>query len=509
MSRLNAFLSEIKKNKDLKVFLALFALGAFFRLFRLDLQSPWEDELFSIRASSESSLSNLWGWMKNDPHPPLYQTLLYFWFQAFGPTIFVGRMLSAIAGLLVPLAFFVFAPSGLSGRIKVSVSALLALSTGLIYYSQELRSYSLLILFCTIQLACVLRLSYRSDVETGVTGNAKDVPKEANQNLGTYWSILGISLLASYTHFFGFIWSASVFLGIFIADWIFQRKFPKISFCFGILFAVLFLPALYLLFNSNKIGIASWIPEAGFTAFVVFFDLVFHSGILKKFIPGIVASLALLVGFASLYFQKKETDTESVNLEPADKRSAISLIVILIVFTIVLGILSAIQPLITARNLLVTAPALYFLITTGFSLFPIYKGRRLESILILISLVSLYYFTRYYYKPYKEQWRESSGYILSKIAERPKEFTLLCSSHTYNMEYFLKTAKIEGVTPKIYSKEEADLFIKDPSRKDLVILETSWKYLNMEEVDTLFNRNTFDRTDQLFYGMKVIVLRKK
>ncbi|WP_061248317.1 glycosyltransferase family 39 protein [Leptospira alstonii] len=493
MSRPNSLLTEIKRNKDLKVFLFLFALGAFFRLFRLDLQSPWEDELFSIRASSETSLRNLWDWMKNDPHPPLYQTLLYFWFQLFQqPTVFAGRLLSAIAGLLVPFAFYFFSPRDLSGRIKVSVSALLSLSTGLIYYSQELRSYSLLVLFCTIQLAVVLKLVYE---------NGK------KKKLRLYLSLLGISLLASYTHFFGFIWSASVFLGIFIGEWIYTKKIPKMEFLFGIVFGILFLPALYLLFNSDKIGIASWIPEAGITAFIVFFDLIFHSGILKKFIPGIVTSLALLVGFASLYFQKSQT--ESVVLEPSHKKSVVLFGIILLVFSVVLGILSSIQPLITARNLLVTAPVLYFLIATGFSLFPIYKGKRLESILILISLVSLYYFTRYYYKPYKEQWRESSQYIISTIQDRPQEFTLLCSSHIYNMEYFLKTAKITGVTPKIYAKEEADLFIHDPARKYLVILETSWEKLNSKEVDSLFTKKIFDRKDQLFYGMRVITIRKK
>ncbi|EMO25388.1 hypothetical protein LEP1GSC170_0668, partial [Leptospira interrogans serovar Bataviae str. HAI135] len=89
MFGLSSFLAEIKKNKDLKIFLFVFTLGAFFRLFRLDLQSPWEDELFSIRASSATSLNDLWNWMKDDPHPPLYQTLLYFWFQLLQPTIFV------------------------------------------------------------------------------------------------------------------------------------------------------------------------------------------------------------------------------------------------------------------------------------------------------------------------------------------------------------------------------------------------------------------------------------
>ncbi|RHX79167.1 glycosyltransferase family 39 protein [Leptospira yasudae] len=491
MGRWNAFVTSFKKNKDLKVFLVLFAAGVFIRLFRLDLQSPWEDELFSIRASSETSLNNLWDWMKNDPHPPLYQTVLYFWFQLFGPTVFVGRLLSAIAGLLVPLAFYAFSPAALSGRIRVSVAALLSLSTGLIYYSQELRSYSLLILFCTIQLTVLLKLVYEADKKSSLT-----------------WSLLGISLLASYTHFFGFIWTASSFLGIFLFEWILSKKFPKREFVFGIGFGILFLPALYLLFNSDKIGIASWIPEAGLTAFLVFFDLIFHSGILKKFIPGIVASVALFAGFASLYFQRNQNDSESVSLEPSHKKASILLLLILLIFSFVLGILSVIQPLITARNLLVTAPALYFLVATGFSLFPIYKGRRLESVLILISVVSLYYFTRYYYKPYKEQWRESSQYIISEIKEHPEEFTLLCSSHAYNMEYFLKTAGIQGIVPKIYSKEEADLFLKDPARKKLLILETSWKYLDSEQVDALFSRKAFDRNDRLFYGMRVISIRK-
>lgn len=489
---MSSFLAEIKKNKDLKIFLFVFTLGAFFRLFRLDLQSPWEDELFSIRASSANSLNDLWNWMKDDPHPPLYQTLLYFWFQLLQPTIFVGRLLSAISGLLVPFAFYVLAPVELKGRIKVSVSVLLSLSTGLIYYSQELRSYSLLVLFCTIQLTFVLKLVYGKE-----------------KNLRLYISLLGISLLASYTHFFGFIWSASIFLGMFIEELIFERKFPKEFFFFGISFSLLFLPVLYLLFNSDKIGIASWIPETGTTAFIIFFDLIFHSGILKKFVPGIVASVALSVGFISIYFQRNSMEKKLVVLDSAHKKSVILFGIVLTIFSIVLCILSSIQPLITARNLLVTAPVLYFLIATAFSVFPIYKGRRLEFVLILISFVSLYYFTRYYYKPYKEQWRESSQYIISTVAEHPKDFTLLCSSHAYNMEYFLKTAKITEIVPRLYTKEEVNLFLQDSSKKNLVILETSWKYLNFEELESLFTRSNFDRKDQLFYGMRVVTIRKK
>ncbi|XDD51703.1 dolichyl-phosphate-mannose--protein mannosyltransferase [Leptospira sp. WS92.C1] len=493
MGRIKSWIAEIKFNQDLKVFLFVFTLGAFFRFFRLDLQSPWEDELFSIRASSESSLANLWDWMKNDPHPPLYQTLLYFWFQIFEPTVFYGRLFSALSGILVPLAFYIFSPKELPGRIRISIVALLSLSTGLIYYSQELRSYSLLILFCTSTFAIALKTVYE---------NEKERP-------GLYGVLLGFSLLASYTHFFGFIWSASLFLGLFISSWIFTKRFPKTEFFFGIVFEILFLPALYLLFNSNKIGIASWIPEAGLTAFIVFFDLIFHSGILKKFVPGVVASLALMVGFASFYFEKKKNEVDPSVLDANLKKSVITTMIVLAIFSLVLVILSLIQSLITARNLLVIAPALYFLIATGFSLFPIYKGRRLESVLILISIVSLYYFTKHYYKPYKEQWRESSSFIIHEIKQRPADFILLCSSHSYNMEYYLKTANITDMQPLIYSREEVDRFIKDRNKKKLVILETSWKYLDSKELDQLFTQTRFDRKDQLFYGMRVILIHKK
>lgn len=77
------------------------------------------------------------------------------------------------------------------------------------------------------------------------------------------------------------------------------------------------------------------------------------------------------------------------------------------------------------------------------------------------------------------------------------------------MEYFLKTAKVTGIVPRLYTKEEVNLFIQDSSKKNLVILETSWKYLNSEELESLFMRSNFDRKDQLFYGMRVVTIRKK
>ncbi|TGK35502.1 dolichyl-phosphate-mannose--protein mannosyltransferase [Leptospira gomenensis] len=491
MSRIKSFFS---KHQDLLLIGFVLALGIFVRLFRLDLQSPWEDELFSIRASSETSLEKLWDWMKNDPHPPLYQTLLYFWFQLFGATVFWGRLFSAIAGMFVPIVFLYFTPKELPDRIRIVTAALLSFSPGLIYYSQELRSYSLLVLFCTILFAFTLRIVYARD--------------ESERSF-LLWKLTAVALLASYTHFFGFLWAASTFLGLFLTEWIAEKKFPKREFLCGTVLAVSFLPAVYMLFSSDKMKTASWIPEAGIIVFIVFFDRIFHSGFLNKFVPGLLASAALVVGFATQYYGKGKEKNGFEELEFSHKKSIRLISVVFLVFAVVIGVLSIKQPILTDRNLLVAAPAIYFLVVTAFSRFSVYRGNRLKTLLIGISLVSLYYYSRHYYKPFKEQWRESSQFIISTIRETPSEYTVYCSSHSYNLEYFLKTAGIVTIAPGIYSKEEADRFVSDSKRRKLVILETSWKHLDSDELKASFPQNRFDREDRLFYGMRVVLIRKK
>jgi mannosyltransferase len=81
--------------------------------------------------------------------PPLYYLLAWPWSKAFGTGEFGLRSLSALIGFLtVPAAYL--AARELSGpRAGLAAAALVAFNPYLVWYSQEARSYALLVLFAT------------------------------------------------------------------------------------------------------------------------------------------------------------------------------------------------------------------------------------------------------------------------------------------------------------------------------------------------------------------------
>src|SRR5512137_870236 len=85
-------------------FLILLTLAAFaMRAFRIDFQSFWYDEAFSVYLS-HFSLADITARTAADIQPPLYYYLLHFWTTLAGDTEFAVRFLSLIFGVLtIPL----------------------------------------------------------------------------------------------------------------------------------------------------------------------------------------------------------------------------------------------------------------------------------------------------------------------------------------------------------------------------------------------------------------------
>jgi 4-amino-4-deoxy-L-arabinose transferase-like glycosyltransferase len=89
--------------------------------------------------------------------PPLYYALAWVWTQATGTGEWGLRSLSAVTGILtVPVAYFVAAE--LRGRrAGLWAAALVAFNPMLLWYSQEARAYSLLVLFSALSLLWTIR----------------------------------------------------------------------------------------------------------------------------------------------------------------------------------------------------------------------------------------------------------------------------------------------------------------------------------------------------------------
>ena len=152
------------------------AFGIFFRVYHLDRKIVWSDEVFSqirilgltesdlvVRSERFSDVRGVRAYLSEakilgerretttaslvaeDPqHPPLYFLLARWWFSAFGDSIAMERLLSAIFGILaLPSAFFLARELSPSTRFAWTFVAFVAVSPYFVLYSQEIREYAL------------------------------------------------------------------------------------------------------------------------------------------------------------------------------------------------------------------------------------------------------------------------------------------------------------------------------------------------------------------------------
>jgi len=142
---------------NLAIFLLIVLAGFALRLYRLGYQSLWYDETVSVLLARRS-LPALTAHTAGDIHPPLYYYLLHFWIRLAGSSEFSLAFLSLAFGvLLIPLLFYL-------GRrlygVKIGLlgTLLLALSPFNLWYSQEVRMYTLGASLGLLSLLFLLRL---------------------------------------------------------------------------------------------------------------------------------------------------------------------------------------------------------------------------------------------------------------------------------------------------------------------------------------------------------------
>ncbi len=137
----------------------LVALGAAMRFASIDVQSFHHDEAITVsRVISGDFEHMLHAVKRSESNPPLYYALVWGWAKAFGSDEAGVRSLSALLGTLtVPLAYAIGAELA-SRRAGLIAAALVAVNPMLIWYSQEARSYALLVLFCAASFLFFVRV---------------------------------------------------------------------------------------------------------------------------------------------------------------------------------------------------------------------------------------------------------------------------------------------------------------------------------------------------------------
>lgn len=411
------------KKKTVLIFLiSILLIGLFLRMYKLGSESFWLDESGTAYVSQQNSqyiLNNLYSrnmlipeYFPHGGDMPLYYLLASYWNSLFGLSEFKLRILSVLFGTILIYAVFLVGKAIFNSEIGLVAAFIISINHQHIYYSQEARMYSLLILLTLLSVYFLI--------------NA------LKNNKKVYWiSYVASTVLLLYTHYFSFfiLFFEAVFILIY---WKTYKKFFKEIFLSALSIFLLYLPWMPVLIkqflSNNTVSITS-----GNIGRPTLFRLVrvfveFNSGISPDFkmrvalrnmdflgLPFsgwvlilfiLLITMVLSISFVGgILFKNKKFDIKNIN----DKKIVFLLIWFLMPLftTFIISFLSPLSIFGFTRYMLYASPAYYIIASKGILNFGKYKNVFL-IFLIIFSIFPLY---SYYFNFDKVQWRESANYI--------------------------------------------------------------------------------------------------
>ena len=207
------------------ILLLILIAGLGLRLYRLNDQSVWFDEAFSLTAANRP-LGEMTATVVEDfVHPPLHYYLLHGVFRTLGFGDFQARLVSVVFGTLTIAVMFLLGryvydtAAGLIGALLMAVSQLAVM------YSQEARPYAMAVFFTACSILCfVVAL------------------RERRRMAWAGFLLFGILML--YTHYY----TVLILAGLLLYDVVARRNQPGIPvrwwMVWGAVLALAFLPWL-------------------------------------------------------------------------------------------------------------------------------------------------------------------------------------------------------------------------------------------------------------------------
>jgi mannosyltransferase len=202
------------------------------RLYGLTLQSFWLDELMTWGRSRYPDLPTVILSVSTDVWPPGYSIFVYFLIHIVGASEFLLRFPAAMAGIMGVAAIYTLGRHLIDHYAGLIAALLMSVLEVAIYYSQEARPYSALILYTILStyfwLRCLEALSRSGRVRT------RDVA-----------GYILFALLAAYWNYYGVL--AVALQGLGAGIWILRRPrlWPRVGLWYGIIL----------------VGYAPWIPN--------------------------------------------------------------------------------------------------------------------------------------------------------------------------------------------------------------------------------------------------------
>jgi len=403
------------------VLLALILLlGAGLRFHGLGRESLWNDELQSQWISDLPMLSQVVRTaLAQDGHPPLHDAILHFVQKDLGNSEALLRFPSAVAGVLAILALFFLGRQLYGTAEALLAAAFLAVLWCPLYYSQEARPYSLLLL--AVLLASSFWVALLRRLSAG-----------RSAGFGLPAAYVACGLACCYLHHFGagLVALQAVATALLLGRRLVSREGrPALAAYAALLLG--YLPGIvYLLRQRRHSQSWAWIAPPDLGSLVEYLKFLFNYSRTITAVAVVFLAIALVAAW------RRPEERRLGPLSPS----------IFLALWLVVPILAAAAvsyltfPLLTSRNLIVCLPAAYLLVARGFTV--VAAGTRLAALggtAVLLLLVQLLWSHGYYSRPHKEQFREAVAWVVAE--DLPAEASAspggaVVLGRAYHAEYF-------------------------------------------------------------------------
>ena len=150
----------ILREKNSIIILTIFSLGIFFRLYNLNFEDLWHDEILSfwIADPSISFIETFDRHNELEQVPILFNLILKYFYKTFGYNVYIGRYLSCFFGIISMIFCYLLYLQSKNNNGSIFFITLIAFNIFLIKYSQELRVYSLMTLLIILSLYFLFKI---------------------------------------------------------------------------------------------------------------------------------------------------------------------------------------------------------------------------------------------------------------------------------------------------------------------------------------------------------------
>jgi len=395
--------------------------GSALRFYGLDAQSLWNDELSSWRQSHHETIpAVIEQGVRPTPYPPAFPVLLYFVEKYVGESETALRIPSAVAGVLAIIATFFLARQLYSVREGMVAAGLMAFSYQPVYYSQEARAYSLLLLFSILSSHFWFRLRAQLEVRDRISGSIAA-------------AYVACAVVTQYLHHFGLLLVA-IQLGALGGLFVLRPQALARVFAISAAIFAAYVPWIEYLVEDFGEG-HGYLPQPGLHSISEFWRFLFFdtSGYFAWFV-------ALLFGNAIWRWIAKRQAAISGDLV-VWLRSPTTLLIAWLVIPFALAYLRSLtsSPILNNRNLIVSLPPAMVLLARAITCAT--SAARLQVLIASAIAAVLIYgpFVNggYYRFPRKEQFREAAAAVASRGGQLADVRVIAYAWASESFDYYL------------------------------------------------------------------------